>query len=75
MVNMATQNMRISITISPSDLKLLRKWGDFHGKSPAEFAAQIVASRIEANIELIHRLGEVREALDKEGDPPEDESL
>ena len=72
MINMAVQNHRLTISISPTDLKLLQKWGAFHGKSPAEFAAQVVASRIEANIELITRLEQVQSNLESQQTPDSD---
>lgn len=53
----------LTIKISPADLKLLEKWAEFHGKSPEEFAGQILASRIEANLDLIFKLDDAREEL------------
>jgi hypothetical protein len=49
------ENLKISITISPYDYKLLRRWGGIHGKSPSAYAGQILAARLEANFELIER--------------------
>ncbi len=59
-------NQRLNITISPAHYKLLAKWGAFHGKQPGEFAAQILASRLEANLDLIFKLEESAVRLEKE---------
>lgn len=56
-------NQRLNVTISPSHYKLLAKWAAFHGKQPGEFAAQILASRIEINLDTIIKLDETREKL------------
>lgn len=66
---MATDNRQIKSTISPRNYKLLREWANFHGKTPGEFAGQIIASGLEANIDLILRLSDVGRELDAE---PED---
>ena len=61
-------NQRLNITISPSHFKMLAKWAAFHGKQPGEYAAQILASRIEANLDLIFKLDETRKELLDEPD-------
>ena len=60
------ENTRLQVTISPANLNLLTKWATFHGKSAAEFAGQIIASRCESNLELIMRLDQAREGLEDE---------
>jgi len=52
------ENLRIQITLSPDEAKALKLWAAYHGKPPATYAAQIVASRIESNLDLIDRLVE-----------------
>lgn len=59
-------NVRMSLTLSPTNYKILAKWAKYHGKQPGEFASQIIASRLEANIELILRLKEVQDLLEDE---------
>ena len=63
---MASENKQLRFTISPRNLKLLEKWAGFHGKTPAEFAGQIIASRIESNMDLIMKLEDVGKQLDNE---------
>jgi hypothetical protein len=65
-MNMASENKQLRFTISPRNLKLLEKWAGFHGKTPGEFAGQIIASRLEANIETILKLDEAGRQLDGE---------
>ncbi len=69
--DMASENKQLRFTISPRNLKLLEKWAGFHGKTPGEFAGQIIASRLEANIETILKLDEAGRQLDGE---PENEN-
>jgi len=71
---MATDNRQIKSTISPRNYKLLQKWANFHGKTPGEFAGQIIASRLEANVDLILRLSNVGRELDAEPEDSEEES-
>ena len=47
---------------------MLAKWAAFHGKQPGEYAAQILASRIESNLDLIFKLDETRKELLDEPD-------
>lgn len=61
------KNLRLYITVSPANMELLKKWGEFHGKTPSEFAGQIVASRLEANIDTILKLDEKRGELASAG--------
>ncbi|MDY7012697.1 MAG: hypothetical protein SVX43_03695 [Cyanobacteriota bacterium] len=49
------ENVRVMITISPYDYRKLRQWAIVHGKPPSAFAAQIVASRLEANLDVIQQ--------------------
>ena len=49
------ENIRMMITISPYDLKKLRNWAKLHGRTPSTYAAQIISSRIESNLDLINR--------------------
>jgi len=70
--DMASENKQLRFTISPRNLKLLEKWAGFHGKTPGEFAGQIIASRLEADIETILKLDEAGRQLDGE---PENENL
>ncbi len=65
---MATENKQLKFTISPRNYKLLEKWAGFHGKTPGEYAGQIIASRLESNIDLILRLDETGKRLDSEPD-------
>lgn len=65
---MASDNKQLRFTISPRNLKLLEKWAGFHGKTPGEYAGQIIASRLESNIDLIMRLDEAGKLLDSEPD-------
>lgn len=60
---MAGDNKQLRFTISPTNLKLLEKWADFHGKTPGEFAGQIIASRLESNSELILKLEGIQRNL------------
>lgn len=52
------ENIRVNISLSPYDYRKLRNWSTLHGKSPTAFAGQIVAARIEANLDLINRMME-----------------
>jgi len=52
------ENIRVNISLSPYDYRKLKNWSTLHGKSPTAFAGQIVAARIEANLELINRMME-----------------
>jgi hypothetical protein len=63
---MASDNKQLKFTISPRNLKLLEKWSGFHGKTPGEFAGQIIASRLESDIDLILKLDEAGRSLDGE---------
>jgi hypothetical protein len=54
---------RMMIGLSAFDLKRLKVWARTHGRAPSNFAAQIIAARIEANLELIDQLAE-RQAAD-----------
>lgn len=65
---MPSDNKQLRFTISPRNLKLLEKWSSFHGKTPGEFAGQIIASRLESNMELILKLDEAGKRLDGEPD-------
>jgi hypothetical protein len=65
---MASENKQLKFTISPRNLKLLEKWSGFHGKTPGEFAGQIIASRLESDMELILKLDEAGKRLDGEPD-------
>ena len=49
---------RTHISLSEANYKMLRLWAYWHGKSPANYAAQIVAARIEANLPTIQALVE-----------------
>lgn len=49
----AGQNPKLTIVISPYDLKKLKLWAWTHGKSPSAYAGQILAARIGANIDYI----------------------
>lgn len=53
---MEDKTVRIQITLSKEVWKRLKLWGAFHGKAPTTFAAQIVSSRVEANIDTINQL-------------------
>ncbi|GET41539.1 hypothetical protein [Microseira wollei] len=48
------ENIRINITLSRYNYNRLKLWSKIHGRSPAAFAAQIVAARIEANFALLN---------------------
>lgn len=54
-LEMAEDNIRFSITLSPYDYRKLKLWAKLRGRSPAAFAAQIIAARIEANFESINQ--------------------
>ena len=56
MIEQMAENIRLNLTISAYNYQKLKIWGKMHGKSPTAFAGQIVAARIEANLELIDRL-------------------
>lgn len=56
MIENMAENIRLNLTISPYNYRKLKIWGKMHAKSPTAFAGQIVAARIEANLELIDRL-------------------
>lgn len=68
---MASENKQLKFTISPRNFKLLEKWAGFHGKTAGEFAGQIIASRLEANIETILKLDAAGKQLD--GEPESDD--
>ncbi|MDF5717711.1 MAG: hypothetical protein PUP93_28555 [Rhizonema sp. NSF051] len=61
------KNLRLYITVSPANMELLKRWGEFHGKTPSELAGQIVASRLEADIDTILKLDEKRADLASSG--------
>jgi hypothetical protein len=63
---MPSENKQLRFTISPRDFKLLEKWSTFHGKTPGEFAGQVIANCLEENIERILRLDEAGRKLDGE---------
>lgn len=63
---MPSENKQLRFTISPRNLRLLEKWSMFHGKTPGEFAGQVIASCLEENIEHILRLDEAGRKLDGE---------
>ena len=65
---MASDNRQLRFTISPRNFKLLEKWASFHGKTPGEFSGQIIASRLESNMDLIMKLEEAGKILDSEPD-------
>lgn len=50
------ENIRVNISLSPYDYRKLKNWSTLHGKSPTAFAGQIVAARIEANLDLIDKM-------------------
>jgi hypothetical protein len=50
------ENIRVNISLSPYDYRKLKNWSTLHGKSPTAFAGQIVASKIEANLDLIDKM-------------------
>lgn len=52
------ENIRVNISLSPYDYRKLKNWSTLHGKSPTAFAGQIVAARIEANLDLINKMVE-----------------
>jgi hypothetical protein len=54
-LDMAEDNVRFSITLSPYDFRKLKLWAKLRGRSPAAFAAQIIAARVEANFETINQ--------------------
>lgn len=49
------ENIKVMITISPYDFKMLRNWAKLHGRTPSTYAAQIISSRIESNMDLINK--------------------
>lgn len=49
---------QFTITIGQKDYEDLTDWAYAHGKTPAEYAAQILSARIEANILVIQQLRE-----------------
>jgi hypothetical protein len=67
------ETARLNITISTYDLRKLSNWAKCHGKTATAYAAQIVSSRIEADLDLIERMmddiaayeGITREELEK----------
>jgi len=46
---------RILIQLSEADTRLLTLWAKVHGRPRSTFAAQIVASRVEANLDIIKK--------------------
>lgn len=55
LLDMAEDNVRFSITLSPYDFRKLKLWAKLRGRPPAAFAAQIIAARLEANFESINQ--------------------
>jgi len=52
---MAENLTRVLIQISEADTRLLSLWAKIHGRPRSTFAAQIVASKIEENIDTIKK--------------------
>ena len=48
------ESYRLTITLSPYEMRQLIKWARIHGKPKTAYAAQIVGSRLEANREIIN---------------------
>ena len=47
---------QFTVTMGQQDYEDLRDWAHAHGRTVAEFAAQILDNRIEANITVIEQL-------------------
>lgn len=68
------ENIRLAIVLSPEEVRILTLWAKWHGKTKATYAGQILAARLEANMELVGKLveeaaryrGMSREELEKE---------
>lgn len=45
--------VRIRISLSPDEYRMLTLWARWHNRPPATYAAQIVSARLEANVSLI----------------------
>ena len=58
------ENTRLQVTVSPANLNLLSRWANFHGRSAAEFAGQIIADVCAANLDLILKLDSAREEME-----------
>lgn len=48
-----SDGLRITISLSAYEARKLIAWAKIHGRPKATYAAQIIGSRIEANIETI----------------------
>ena len=46
-------SIRVAVTLSPYQMRMLRMWAALNGRPPSTFAAQILSSRIESNLDLI----------------------
>lgn len=46
----------VKITLSDDEYRLLVLWARWHNRTPANYAGQVVAARIEANIKTIQEL-------------------
>ena len=55
LLDMAEDNVRFSITLSPYDFRKLKLWAKLRGRPPAALAAQIIAARLETNFESINQ--------------------
>lgn len=62
--------LRLTIQLSPEHARNLILWAKWHGKPKTAFAGQIVASRIESNLDTINKL--VEEAAKARGITPEE---
>jgi hypothetical protein len=54
--DMADKKVRLTITLSDLAIRKLTVWANAHEKSRTAWAAQLVESEIEANLDLIEKL-------------------
>lgn len=63
-------NYRITLTLSPYQLRQLIKWSKVHGKTKSVYAAQMLGAKIEENLQLIN--DQVAEIARHEGITPQE---
>lgn len=67
---MLEKKIAFTIVLSVDEVENLKCWAAYHGKTKGGYAAQIIGSRIEANLELIDNL--VKRAAESRGISPQE---
>jgi hypothetical protein len=52
------ETIQFTVTMGKKDYEDLRDWAHAHSRTIAEYAAQVLANRAEANIDVIEKLRE-----------------